>query len=74
MAPFKNFHCKVATEKSSVFLSVKLMYTHKQPKTMPEMVRPTNKKTLVTYLQEAVSEVEKLINVIVFQNNLTQVG
>lgn len=38
------------------------------------MVRPTNKKTLVTYLQEAVSEVEKLINVIVFQNNLTQVG
>lgn len=66
MAPFKNFHCKVATEKSSVFLSDKLMYTYKQPKTMPEMVRPTKKKILVTYLQEAVSEVEKLINVNMF--------
>lgn len=33
---------------------------------MPEMVRPTKKKILVTYLQEAVSEVEKLINVNMF--------
>lgn len=76
MAPFKNFHHKVATEKSAVFLSVKLMHTHKQPQTMPEMVRPTNKKTqVVAYLQEAVSKIEKLINgIIVFQNDLTQHG
>lgn len=52
------------------------MHTHKQPQTMPEMVRPTNKKTqVVAYLQEAVSKIEKLINgIIVFQNDLTQHG